>query len=43
MNRTKDHEDLIDLGKASVETKGTPVGFEDTGGSLIPQAGLSDE
>ena len=43
MNREYDHEDLIDLGRASVETKGTPVGKDDFHGGLIQQEGLSDE
>lgn len=43
MNREHEHDDLIDLGAASVETKGTPVGSPDFRGSLIPAAGLTDE
>ena len=38
-----DHEDLIDLGAASVETKGTPFGVEENLNTYIPGAGLSDE
>jgi hypothetical protein len=43
MNREQEHDDLIDLGAASVETKGTPFGAEDRKGGLIPVSGLSDE
>ena len=43
MNREYDHEDLIDLGAASAETKGTPVGIPDSRGGLNPAAGLTDE
>ena len=43
MNRNFEHEDLIDLGAVSVETKG-PAGFsEDTQVGLIPTAGLDNE
>jgi hypothetical protein len=42
MNREYEHEDVIDLGVASVETKGPTVGRDDHSG-LIPFAGLSDE
>lgn len=39
-----DHEhDLIDLGAASVGTKGTPFGSDDHKAGLIPVAGLSEE
>ena len=43
MTREQEHDDLIDLGAASVETKGTPVGGPDLRGGLIPAAGLNDE
>ena len=43
MKREYDHEDLIDLGAASVETKGPTFGADDRRGGLIPVAGLSDE
>ena len=43
MNREYEHEDLIELGAASVETKGPTVGKDDHAGGLIPFAGLSDE
>jgi hypothetical protein len=42
MNREPEH-DLIDLGAASVETKGTPFGSDDHKAGLIPVSGLSDE
>jgi len=38
-----EHDDLIDLGEVSVETKGTPGVPEDNQGGLILAAGLSDE
>jgi hypothetical protein len=41
MNR--EHDDLIDLGAASIETRGTPFGADDLKGGLIPVSGLSDE
>lgn len=37
------HDDLIDLGAASIETKGPTFGKEDVGAGLIPQAGISNE
>ena len=43
MNREREQEELIDLGAASVETKGTPVGRDDFHGGLIQREGLSDE
>jgi len=43
MNREHENDDLIDLGAASAETKGTPFGADDFKGSLIPVSGLSDE
>lgn len=42
MNREHDHEDLIDLGSASRETKGAVTGRDDHAG-LIPFEGLSDD
>ena len=42
MNREHDHEDLIDLGPASLETKGSVTGRDDHAG-LIPFEGLSEE
>jgi hypothetical protein len=43
MNREHEHEDLIELGAVSVETKGPTVGRDDNQGGLIPFEGLSDE
>ena len=43
MQRDHEYEDLIDLGAASVETKGPTFGRDDNHGGLIPVAGLSDE
>ena len=42
MNRELDDEDLIDLGPASLETKGAVTGREDHAG-LIQFEGLDDE
>ncbi len=42
MNREHEHDDLIDLGPASLETKGAVTGRHDHGG-LIPFEGLNDE
>jgi hypothetical protein len=43
MNCEYEHEGLIELGAASVETKGPTVGHDDNQAGLIPFAGLSDE
>lgn len=43
MNRDHEHEDLIDLGAVSVETKGTVGVPDDHEGGQIPFAGLSNE
>jgi len=43
MNGERGHEDLIELGAASIETKGGAVGYDDYVCSLILPAGLSDE
>ena len=43
MNREHEHDDLIDLGAATEETKGPSFGTDDRRGGLIPVAGLSDE
>jgi hypothetical protein len=43
MNREYEQEDLIELGVASVETKGLTAGKDDHQVGLIPFAGLSDE
>ena len=41
---TREHENApIDLGAASVETKGTPFGADDHKAGLIPVGGLSQE
>jgi len=42
MNRQHENEDLIDLGAASVETKGGPWGTDDHRASLmVSEAGLT--
>lgn len=41
--QSEEEYELIDLGAATAETKGTPFGADDLKGSLIPVAGLSDE
>jgi hypothetical protein len=38
-----EHDDLIELGEVTVETKGGPVGRDDTQAGLIKFEGLSDE
>lgn len=43
MTPERDNEELIELGTASRETKGTPVGMDDSQGGHIPWAGLSDD
>ena len=43
MNREYEHEDLIELGVASVETTGLTAGMDDHQVVLIPFAGLSDD
>lgn len=43
MTREYEHEELIDLGAASVETKGGPFGVEDVDNTLIPALGLTNE
>jgi hypothetical protein len=40
MDNNQLHDDLIDLGTASIETYGTPIGVDDEQGHL-PAAGLS--
>lgn len=42
MNSNEQHDDLIDLGTASAETFGTPVGIQDELGNQSP-AGLSND
>jgi hypothetical protein len=43
MNYERENDELIDLGAASVETKGPTVGRDDHAGGFILQEGLSDE
>ncbi len=43
MNHEQELGDLIELGTASSETKGTPVGMDDSQGGHNPWEGLSDE
>ena len=43
VNREFEHDDLIDLGAASIETKGPSVGRDDHQNGLILAEGLSDE
>jgi predicted alpha/beta-fold hydrolase len=43
MNREHLNDDLIDLGVASVETKGGHVGFLDSDTTLQPSLGLMDD
>jgi hypothetical protein len=43
MNREHEHEDLIDLGAVSVETRGPSIGRDDQQGGLVFPAGLSHE
>ena len=43
MNNEPQHDDLIDLGAASIETKGPTAGVDDSRQGLIPFAGLGDE
>lgn len=43
MDRKHRDEDLVDLGTASVETRGGPVGKEDQERTFILAVGLSDE
>jgi hypothetical protein len=43
MNRQAEQDDLIELGAASVETRGTPVGMDDSQAGRVPWPGLSDD
>jgi hypothetical protein len=43
MKRDLKREKLIDLGAASIATKGATVGKDDSQGGRIPLAGLGDE
>ena len=36
-------DDLIELGTASTDTKGTPIGMDDSQGGKYPWPGLSEE
>ena len=43
MKRQPEHDDLIELGVASLETRGTPVGMDNSQAGRYPWPGLSDE
>ena len=43
MDRDDLHQDLIDLGVASLETKGASDRFLDTEGGKLPVTGLTDD
>jgi hypothetical protein len=43
MEHENDHDDVLELGVASVETKGLTAGKDDHQVGLIPFAGLGDE
>ena len=43
MDRNDLHQDLIDLGVASLETKGASDRFLDTEGGKLPVTGLTDD
>jgi hypothetical protein len=43
MNNERENEDLIELGAASLETKGPAAGKDDHAGGFILQEGLGDE
>ena len=43
MKRQSEQADLIELGAASLETRGTPVGMDDSQAGRYPWPGLSDE
>ena len=43
MNLEREHDELIDLGPASGETRGGPVGMDDSQAGRNPWPGLSDE
>lgn len=38
-----EHEDVVELGAVSAETKGAIEGGPDTEGALQPRSGLSDD
>jgi hypothetical protein len=43
MNNQRQHDDLIDLGAATAETKGPTAGLDDSHVGQIPFTGLSNE
>lgn len=43
MNKEHQHDELIDLGAATTETKGPTAGVDDSHTGQIPFAGLSNE
>jgi len=43
MKKERQHDDLIDLGAASTETKGPAFGKDDVLTGQIPREGLSNE
>jgi hypothetical protein len=43
MNREEHEDDLVELGKATGETKGGAIGFVDSERTLQPHLGLSDD
>lgn len=43
MQNERQRDDLIDLGSASIETKGPTAGVDDTHQGLIPFTGLGNE
>ena len=43
MKRKQNHEDLIDLGTASLDTKGLASGTDDHSVGLIKREGLGDD
>jgi hypothetical protein len=43
MDRDHQNDDLIDLGTASIETRGAIFGGDDLKGGLVHAPGLSDE
>jgi hypothetical protein len=43
MNGEHLQDELIELGVASIETKGGPIGFEDSEATLRVKTGLTDD
>lgn len=43
MNHESNQDERIDLGVASIETRGGQIGFEDTEDTLKVSAGLTDD